>query len=369
MQELYYVYPIWQRGSFHNIAREHIKHLKAKISVQEVDEQVLDNIMWVGDKSILLHPIGYLLLGDRWEQFPHRIKRLYKLLNVSKKLGGFDTADSSRISKTFVNVLNHLDLVFVPSNWAKECYENSGVETDVQVLPHGLPDEFLAPLSTPISSKLKNIESETIRKLTELKRKHKARFVLFFLMHSGFRKGADLVARAMQEVQKEFPRAYLVVKSGEILDPYMSQFGKLKMINVKGWLSIKELRQLYDLCDIVVCPSRGGGFELNALEGIARGKPVIVPNAMCFLDYAKYCVTVEIAKEIEVLPGNPLHIGKGYEISLNDFINQIKRVLTYYDNFKRRARKDSEKVRKEYAWSKICEKLYDILNDYGFLGG
>jgi len=120
--EVYYVYPIHQKGSFHFISKNHINYLKSKIKIQEIDESVLDNLMWLGDKSILLHPTGYLLLGDKVEMFYSRIKRLEKLKQVSKRLGGLDTADSDRISKAFVNVLNQLDLVIVPSTWAKNCY-------------------------------------------------------------------------------------------------------------------------------------------------------------------------------------------------------------------------------------------------------
>jgi len=363
MSELYYVYPVWQQGSFSNIARQHIKHLRQKVRVQEIDDNILDNLMWTPGKSVLLHPIGYLLLGDRVTQFQERIRRLHKLKNVAKRLGGFDTADSSRISSIFVDILNHQDLVFVPSEWAKEVYVNSGVNAPVHVLPHGLPDEFL---TQPNPNNLK-VENNALKMLLDLKRKHKARLVLFFLLHSGYRKGADLVAEAMRMVQQEFTKTYLVVKTGDIEDPYLKRFRGLKWMNVKGWLNAEELRQLYDICDVVICPSRGGGFELNALEGIARNKPVIVPNAMCFKDYANYAITVDVAREVRVLPGNPIHIGVGYEVDLNELTHTLMRVLSHYEVYRRRAVKWGKQVREKYAWSNICDELYDILNSYGFV--
>lgn len=365
MSELYYIYPMWQQGSFSNIAKQHISHLRKLTKIQEIDDNVLDNIMWASPKSVLVHPIGYLLLGDRVEHFKERLKRLQRLKSVTKRLGGFDTADSSKISKIFVDVLNEQDLIFVPSNWAKDVYENSGVNSPVHVLPHGLPSEFL---KTPNNNYLK-VENSTLKLLLDLKRKHKARFVLFFLMHSGYRKGADLVAKAMWTVQQEFTKTYLVVKTGDIEDPYLKMFHGLKWLHIKGWLNAEELRQLYDICDVVICPSRGGGFELNALEGIARGKPTIVPNAMCFLDYADYAITVDIAREVKVLPGNPIHIGVGYEVDLNSLTNQLIRVLNHYEVYRRRAAKWGKQVREKYAWSRICGELYDILNGYGFLEG
>jgi len=262
MKELYYVYPKYQDGSFSLISKNHIKYLNSKVRIQEVDGNVLDHIMWVGEKRVLLHPIGYLLLGDRVEHFKQRIKRFHKLQSVAKVLGGFDTADSDKISSIFANVLNQMDLVMVPSTWAKEAYERSGVTSSIEIIPHGLNEAFL--------KESKEIKSDGIQKLLEIKERHNAILVLFFLTHSGFRKGADLVAEVMKRIQREYDNVFLVVKTSKIEDPYLRFLSPLKMIHIKGFLNDDELRELYDVCDILLCPSRGGGFELNALEGILR---------------------------------------------------------------------------------------------------
>jgi len=234
MNEIYYVYPVFRKGSFHLISKAHIKHLNSKVKIQEIDESVLDSIFWTGSKKILLHPVGYILLGDRVEMFKQRIRRLYKLEQVeqvAKRLAGFDTADSDRISNIFVDVLNHLDFVIVPSKWAMQSYINSGVETDVLVLPHGLNNSFL--------SNSKEITHESIVKLQEIKKKHRVKFVLFFLLHSEYRKGADLVKKAIANIQQEMDDVVLVVKSQHPTN----YFGDLKCINVSGWFDYDGLRR------------------------------------------------------------------------------------------------------------------------------
>lgn len=362
MKEIYYIYPMWQWGSFHNISVEHIKHLKKRVKVQEIDENVLDNIVWAGGKNILLHPIGYLLLGDRKEKFQHKLKRLDKLNTIADHLGGFDTADSSQIADIFVNVLNQMDLIFVPSTWARDVYINSGVESEVKVLPHGLPEPFLdEPGKDFIPA------NKAISELMELKKKHRAKLVLYFLMHSGYRKGADLVAEAMRQIQDRHRNVFLVVKTHNVLDPFFSRFSGLKMINIRGWFNEVELRQLYDVCDVVVCPSRGGGFELNALEGIARGKPTLFTDAMCFTDYRDYGIPIDVEKEVRVLPGNPLHVGMGYEVSIDDFVTKLEKVLRRYSYYKNKALRASKEIRRKYSWTNICNKLFDFLNEFNFI--
>jgi len=359
MNELYYVYPMYKKGSFHFISKEHIRYLKSNVKIQEIDESVLDNLMWIDGKSILLHPIGYFLLGDKEDMFKQRLKRLEKLLLVKDILGGFDTADSDKISSEFVNVLNKLDLVIVPSGWAKHCYLRSGVKTAVEVLPHGLSDALL--------DKTRQITHNAIKQLLQLKQKHDAKLVLFFLIHSGWRKGADLVARALYRIQKQHKNVFLVVKRAEGLDPYLNMLKNLRMIEIAGWLSNDELRQLYDACDVCVCPSRGGGFELNALEAIARGLPTLVPHGMCFLDYLEYTIPVKLERRVRVLPYNPIHVGRGFEVNINDFTDKLFNVVENLEHYKMMARKFSEHIRKQYAWFNVCERLYKILQQYNFV--
>jgi len=359
MKELYYVYPMHQNGSFNFISKNHIRHLSENIRIQQIDEGTLDVIAWVTKKNVLLHPIGYMLLGDCMEQFPHRIKRLQRLKNTTKRLGGFDTADSNRISKIFVDVLNEMDLVMVPSSWARDTFIKSGVMAPVEVIPHGLNDALL--------SDSKEITNDAVQKLIEIKKKNNAILVLFFLAHSGYRKGADIVTQVMTRIQRERDDVFLVVKTLDVLDPYMSAFSGLKMIHIKGFFNDDELRQLYDACDICVVPSRGGGFELNALEAIARGLITLVPNGMCFTDYIDYTIPIKVKRSVKVLEGNPLHTGDGYEVDIDDFTEKMFKVIDDIKKYKRLFKRYSKAVRERYSWEKICDKLYETLERYDFV--
>lgn len=361
MESLYYIYAKKMNVSFSLISKEHITRLKNYIKVQDLDDGILDSILWTGGKKALVHPLGYIFLGDKITMFQERIKRFEKLRKVSKLLGGFDTSDSNKISQIFVKLLNQTDLVIVPSTWAKEVYEDSGVEIPVEVLPHGLPSEFL-------TSK-KSINNPAVKELRNLKQKNKAKLVLFFLTHSGYRKGADLVAEAMRNIQSEFDNVYLVVKTAEVEDLYISHYMDLKWVRIHGWFDWQSLAELYRVCDVVVCPSRGGGFELNALEAVAMGKPTLVTDAMCFKDYIDYVVPIKVDKPVKVLPGNPIHIGDGYEVSVEDFTSKLRKVLSNYDKYSKKFRRFGSKIREEFSWDNICKRLVRILQKHDFIGG
>lgn len=355
---LYYIYPAFKKGSFSYIGRMHCRELSRYWKVFEVDESVLDGLAWFGKKKILLHPIFYVCLGDRPGMERTRLKRLEKLERLRGRLGGFEVADSDMISDKAVEVANRFDLLIVPSQHVKETFVKSGVATPIEVLPHGVHDELLKPTS--------DIRGWTALKIFYLKVKKGAKVVLYFLPHSGFRKGADIAYEAMKRVQSKMPNAYLVVKKGEVADPYVGKLRKLKTVEVSGWLDWPELRDLYDVADCVIVPSRGGGFELNALEAVARGIPTVVPDAPPFAEMGDIFIKVPVRGKVKVFEDNPIHVGYGYEVDPEEYGRAILRVLQHEREYKERYVNIAIKVRKEYNWRVIGLRLFNILKKYGF---
>ena len=356
---LHYIHPFKPEQSFTIIAKHHIAYLRRITRVQEIPEDTLDNIYWVHEKNILLHPILLLTIGDRADLFPQRQKRLEKLMNVKNKIGGFEPCDTDQLSEISVNVLNHMDLVITPSTWGLEAMRNSGVITRVEVLPHGVSQQYFNSPTKSLSINLNYVK--------QLKESHNAILVLYFLQHSGYRKGADVVAKAMKIVQDKMPNVFLVVKRGSIIDPYLGILKQLKTIEVAGHLEEWELVQLYDLCDILIVPSRGGGFELNALEGLARGIPTIVPNGGCFKDYIKYAIPIKVNGYTKIFRDNPIHVGMGINPSWEDLARKITHVARNLQAYKEKFAKRASKIREQYSWEAVNKRLASILRREGFI--
>lgn len=356
---LYYVHPFKPEQSFTIIAKHHIAYLSRIVKVNEVPEEALDHLYWASPKNILVHPILLLTIGDRADLFQERQRRLKNLLKFRNHIGGFEPCDTNMLSKPAVEVLNQMDLVITPSAWGYEAMKNSGVTTHVEVLPHGVSNEFLKPPTKEVHPSLAYLK--------QLKQKHKAILVLYFLQHSGFRKGADVVAKAMKKVQDKMPNVFLVVKRGSIIDPYLGILKLLKTVEIAGHLPENMLVQLIDLCDMVIVPSRGGGFELNAIEGLARGKPTLVPNGGCFKDYIKYAVPIKVNGYTKIFKDNPIHVGQGINPSWEDLARKITHVARNLQAYKERAVKNALEVRRQYSWEAVCNRLIGILKVRGFI--
>ena len=361
MDTVIYAYPMTNVVSFTHIARNHIRYLRRYLRITEIDVDTFDISHWSDNRKMFIHPICYPFM----KTLDNSELRATKFIELAKKkrytLVGFDVADSDLFSKIACILMSSYDLVVFPSTFARNVYLRSCdfygmTPTNAIVLPHGISEEFSKPVS---------ITDPYFRSLLDLKRNMGLIFVLFNLWHSAFRKGADLFVEAMRIVQAKYPNVVILLKTGEHEDIYTKKVKRLRHIHVKGILPIDKYVQLYDVSDIVVLTSRGGGFECVALEGIARAKPTIVPNAGCFLDYAKYAIPVSVTdKKPKIFKNNPIHIGKGWEIDTNELANTIIDVIDHYNEYRNRFIEYAKIVRNEYSWSNIIDYFAYVLSKY-----
>ncbi len=355
-----YIYPVNGNDSFHIVSLNHIKYLRYKykidkkdLEIEEIDWSKLVDINWKEKRSVIVHPFLYPFAST--EFFKQNSKNFINLLSRKDKIGGIDVADSNRISNLAVELINKIDLMIVPSKFSKDAYVKSGVTIPVEILPHGIPDEFLRD---------DNINTDNSNIIELRKRKESGDIlILYFLIHSDHRKGADLVKNIMKRIQKKFGNTYLVIKSSNY-----SYFSDIRTINISSWLDNNDLKLLYDVCDICLSPSRGGGFELNALEAVSRGIPTLVTNGCCFLDLIDYFIPINLNnKMIQSLPGNPIHVGYGCEADINDFETKLIDVINRLDYWKKRFKENSIEIREKYSWRNTANILDRHLKNHGFI--
>jgi len=276
----------------------------------------------------ILHPLLF-----PWFIGQAKIKHMKMLKKNHKKLVGFDVADTDAISKKAIAFANKADLLMVPSQHSKDVYIKSGLSTRIEVVPHGLSQLYDEP---------KQPHSGTIK-------------ILFFNMHSPFRKGADVVKKVMSKILKTKVDVNFVVKTR-----YDIKLPRTKIIQKK--LNNKELIRLYDSCDILLAPSRGGGFEKNVLEGLARGLVVITSDWPAIQEYAgSHVLTVKSEGKKKILPGNPVHVGYGVNPSVEHCVKMINYALDNLEDLKQKSEKNMNKIRKQYSWQTITEKIVECL--------
>lgn len=348
MEELWYVYPMQHLVSFKLIAERHIEQLRKRYVIQEVDENGFLNIYPYSTPNVVIHPLLYIC-GKNFNRFMLMRGRLNNVIGV-------EVADSNMVSPKAVNLCNLCDCIIVPSSFSRDAYVRSGVGVPVEVVPHGLEKHFYLPKQKPIDRKLRYVHS--------LKQRKGFIYLLYFLWHSSWRKGSDLVYRVLTNVQRERDNVVLVLKSSSLTLGEGLTLDKNRVVLISGWLKEKDLVALYDMCDIYLLFSRGGGFEKNGLEALARGLVVLAPEYGAWTDYLPRDSLVKVARWVEVLPGNEYHIGLGPEIDVEEATDRLLEVIDNLDEWKARYREYAEVARKRYSWDRVGETLIKIVSRY-----
>jgi glycosyltransferase involved in cell wall biosynthesis len=194
------------------------------------------------------------------------------------------------------------------------------------------------------------------------KTRKKKRFLLFWLWHSDIRKGWNEVRELYSKLVKERNDVVLVLKTMIPNSLAFQEVMHLGAIQVYGWLNNYEKMALYDLADITLMFSRGGGFEVNCLESLAREVPCVASYWGSWKDYLPPFLGVKTGEKVKVFENNAIHVGYGYKVDVEDALNKIHNILDNYDEYKARVEEWRQKVLKnEYRWDIIAEKLVKII--------
>jgi hypothetical protein len=313
-----------------------------------------------------MHPAIYIMhrilqsrtniLGERRREYLDWWRGLFD------ELVGFEVADSDRLSEYAVEILNSLDKVIAPSSFVKDVMASSGVRSRIYVVPHGVDPEYYTIPSIWESAPATAI-NPAILDLFLYKLRRGVKIILFFLWHSAERKGWEEVRETYRRLRNYRKDIILVLKT---ISPRSTEFlevADLGAVEIYGWLDETSKIALYDLSDIVLVFSRGGGFELNALESLARGIPTLTNDFGCFTDYVPEFLRVRRGERVIVLPNNVIHVGYGYKVDVDHAVNKILDILDNYDEYKAKVLEWREKILKNrFRWDLVASELLKILS-------
>ena len=140
---------------------------------------------------------------------------------------------------------------------------------------------------------------------------------------------------------------------------------KLHGIVVSGWLTESQKMELYDLSDIYTLFTRGGGFEMNGLEAVARGLVTLAPKGGAWDDYLPSFSLLPSRKCRYVLKDNPIHVGGGVEVVVDRAVDKALEILDNLEEYKAKVREHVEKnVKNKFTWAKVASALEEVIIKY-----
>lgn len=186
----------------------------------------------------------------------------------------------STLPKRFVEIFQQADELWVPSNYTRQAFLNSGLPFNkIQVIPNGIDPELFQPKGNkyplPTNKKLK----------------------FLFVGGTTYRKGFDILLESYVSSFTSQDDVVLVVKDmgtesvyrGQTSEGLIEKIRKTQntpeIIYFKDYFTEEEMASLYRACDVFVSPYRGEGFSLPTLEAMACGLPVIVTEGGATEDF------------------------------------------------------------------------------------
>lgn len=159
--------------------------------------------------------------------------------------------ESTQVPDSLVAAANSSAAVLVPCRQNADAFRASGVRVPVRVLHHGVDVSSFPYLERPVRDT----------------------FTFGTFGHLSPRKGTDVLLRAFLAEFGRQEDARLVLKSSVDADAYRVDDPRVEVI--AGGLQPGLLIDLLAGFDALVLPSRGEGFGLCGLEGMATGLPLI----------------------------------------------------------------------------------------------
>lgn len=322
-----YFYDIKSGYSFAIVARNHIRVLRnLGYKVEEKDLSLLKNpLSFQRNHFCIVHPMGFtaMVRNYSWDIIIKSLSESFRYIV------GFEVADSTEINQRYIKWFNNPSIngICVPSQFSYNSFKLSGITNRVFVVPHGIN-----PLFKPKPKKDGEIR------------------IISFQMHSGYRKGLDIVLK----VAEHFPNVKFIIKIDKNVFPVVEEKLKDKknIILFGDILPEDKLVELYQSCDLYLNPYRGGAWELPTSEAMACGLPIISTGWGCVLDYVNIhnSLLAPVTKLARLFSEDNFHSGFGAELDYKDFVYLLDYALLHFKECKEKALAVSEEIRKKYTW-------------------
>lgn len=266
----------------------------------------------------------------------------FKPIRRNKKTFIFTMGESTRNSRSDIDLMNSCCGVIVPSGWCADIFSAQGVEVPIHVAPLGITTDFYeAPLGVSGPCRF----GYACRQGNH---------------HARFRKNVLGVASAfLEEFSERDVQLSLKVGPGELKEVDF-QDDRIEMIQDR-WPR-EELVSWYHSIVCFVSGSCGEGFGLMPLQAMRCGRPVIATTYSGHGEYMSDDVGYPVACD-RVRPPLP-GIGLWGQPRVSELRKQMRCV---YENRAEACTKGRRAVRKaqEFTWERCAQEVIEGLRRFG----
>jgi len=373
MKNILFVGPYYQNDGWGNAAAEYVRALR------ETGHNITVKPVYMTETNINEDSAEFLDLEEnRFDNYDVIIQNC--LPSMLRYYGGVKNVCLAYFETTikatpWVEQLNLMDEVWVTSHFEKGQLSDSGVTTDVKVIP--------IPCDT---SKYNNNDK------CKLLDAHKDEFKFYFIGEFIERKNAEQLILAFHREFSPSEQVRIVLKtnltgfkSDVVMDKVMNVVNKIRKYSgiypvenmyksevvLPSFLTDEEMTALHNECDCFVMPSSGEAFCIPAFNAMASGSHVIYNENSGVLDYMSGVHGGLPVKSHEApcsakdKPMKFLYTSRDtwYQIDTIDMQRQMRHA--FVNRSKKMKEKRKELIAKEvlpyYTYKKIAETIKEVL--------
>ena len=324
-------------------------------------------------ESIFVHPVGQVSqvhksfesIYSRLNQlFPYDAPslRVYHQFDMASSIGrgprcGMVFSEMDRLTKFECHHLNSLDLVIVPSEWAKSVYSDSGVTTQIRVAELGYDPTIFKPVQA-----------------------HKDTCVFLSVGKWEVRKQQDQIVEAFNKAFCQYDNVQLwMAYDNMFMDPrelgskesyYRGTPLGSKIIRVPRQNTQAGIARLMNSAFCFVAPSLAEGANLELIEAMACGMHTIATNYSghtAFLSKNANLLIEPIGKTTALdgrwfKAGGIANDGNWCTYKLDDLVDHMKWIYGIFNGDRSLNNKAIEHA-KQFTWKNTADKTLSFLKE------
>jgi glycosyltransferase involved in cell wall biosynthesis len=283
-------------------------------------------------------------------------------------------------------VQKQVDEVWCYSKYVRRVYLDSGIDAaKLHVVPLGVDPKVFHPgvppcvfTDEPGAAALRGRSGRKTGKALSGKGERET-FVFLYVGGSLHRKGIDILLEAYRRAFTRLDDVCLVVKDTGTSTVYRIGNEKERILRLiaenqgppivytDADLSSHQLAGLYAACDCLVQPYRGEGFCLPALEAMACGLPVVVPEGGPTDDFVDESVGWRVPAEHKPFDVGPHGRGRVghfecvgptwmFEVEVDDLARRLRRIAGEPEEARRRGTAAAERAHAKWTWRHSAER-------------
>ena len=274
--------------------------------------------------------------------------------NSGKYRIGYTMLEVDGIPEDWILQANELDEVWVPSNFNKQTFLDSGLKVPIHVMPLGVNPDFYNPQIRPY--------------------RPSNRYTFLSIFEWGERKYPEMLLRAYQRAFSNKDDVLLIAKVINT-DGGVNVQQQIKALNLPDngppvamiynqELPTHQMGSLYRSADCLVTPTRGEGWGMPHIEAMACGLPVIATDWSASTDFMNEEVgyPLRVAKLIPAVAKCPYYEGFHWaEPDEDHLVHLLRHVYENREEAAEKGQRASAEILSKWTWQHAAEKIRNRL--------